>query len=92
MHHPDRPDRPHHPDHPDYPDYRARCLLLESDNEYLRSELEEFQFRERNLRKELDIMAQIPQDPPQQGEREREREREELKAQVAALLLEKQQW
>jgi hypothetical protein len=40
-------------------DHKARSLLLLAENQYLRSELEEFQFRERSLRKELEIMAQV---------------------------------
>ena len=42
-------------------DQRAHYARLQQDNEYLRLELEEFQFRERNLRKELEIMSQLSQ-------------------------------
>lgn len=46
-------------------DHRALFARLQQDNEYLRLELEEFQFRERNLRKELEIMSQLGQQHPQ---------------------------
>lgn len=46
-------------------DHRAHYARLKHENEYLRLELEEFQFRERNLRKELEIMSQLSQDQPQ---------------------------
>jgi hypothetical protein len=76
-------------------DHRARCLQLQAENEFLRSELEEHQFRERNLRKELEIMAQVREERPQQKRPQREEllaeELEELKAQVVALYAEKQQ-
>ena len=39
--------------------------LSEVEKLNLRLELEEFQFRERNLRKELEIMSQLSQDQPQ---------------------------
>ena len=67
-------------------DHKARSLLLLAENQYLRSELEEFQFRERSLRKELEIMAQLREDCPPPA-----REAEELRAQVLSLQAEKQQ-
>lgn len=67
-------------------DHKARALLLLAENQYLRSELEEFQFRERNLRKELEIMAQVREDCPPPA-----REVEQLRAQVLSLQTEKQQ-
>jgi hypothetical protein len=52
-------------------DHKARSLLLLAENQYLRSELEEFQFRERSLRKELEIMAQVRGGLPAAGPRSR---------------------
>jgi hypothetical protein len=40
-------------------DHRTKAMQLHTENEFLRSELEEYHFRERNLRKELEIMAQV---------------------------------
>ena len=45
-------------------DQRAHYARLKNENEYLRLELEEFQFRERNLKKELQIMSQLSQGQP----------------------------
>lgn len=37
----------------------CKCLQLQTENDFLRSEIEEYQFRERGLRKELEIMTQV---------------------------------
>jgi DNA repair exonuclease SbcCD ATPase subunit len=68
-------------------DHRARALHLQTENEFLRCELEEYHFRERNLRKELEIMAQVREEqsrPPQRDQQMAE-ELEAVKGRMGAL-------
>ncbi len=68
-------------------DHRARALHLQTQNEFLRCELEEYQFRERNLRKELEIMTQVrdEQSRPPQRDQQLAEEVEALKGRMGVL-------